>query len=188
MRDRAFTSTGLFVSGGELTHWQSEYEMRREHANRRGRGGPTRPSSPSVGKGRAGSGYSFTRRRRNRRGCHRPGLYAHRVRESDRHPRTSTAGDASPSVGLRWLYEIVSYKAVEAGIRVPQMDPRSPSQQCSRTDCGSTLEVIRNGEAYHCLKCGYKGTRRLQRREERGGKGRQEPPPVAHVGRRSGDP
>ncbi len=42
-------------------------------------------------------------------------------------------------------------RAVEA----KQVAPNHTSQRCSRTDCGFTHEDNRDGEHFHCLKCGY---------------------------------
>jgi putative transposase len=35
------------------------------------------------------------------------------------------------------------------------VNPEYTSQQCSRTDCGCTLEENRDDESFECLKCGY---------------------------------
>ena len=55
----------------------------------------------------------------------------------------------------RWafhrLFEYVAYKALEHGIRVRQVDPQYTSHQCSRTDCGCTLEENRDDDSFECL-------------------------------------
>ncbi len=56
---------------------------------------------------------------------------------------------------FRRLFEYVEYKAPERGVTVKQVAPNHTSQRCSRTDCGFTHETNRDGEHFHCQKCGY---------------------------------
>ncbi len=56
---------------------------------------------------------------------------------------------------FRRLFEYVEYKAPERGVSVGQVEPNHTSQRCSRTDCGFTHEANRDGEHFHCQKCGY---------------------------------
>ena len=56
---------------------------------------------------------------------------------------------------FRRLYEYVEYKAPERGVSIEQVAPDHTSQRCSRMDCGFTHDNIRDGEHFHCQKCGY---------------------------------
>lgn len=56
---------------------------------------------------------------------------------------------------FRRLFEYVEYKAPERGVTVKQVAPNHTSQRCSRTDCGFTHRDNRDGEQFHCQKCGY---------------------------------
>ncbi|MEF8802543.1 MAG: zinc ribbon domain-containing protein, partial [Halolamina sp.] len=51
--------------------------------------------------------------------------------------------------------QYVEYKAPESSVAVEQVEPAHTSQRCSHTDCGFTHEDNRDGERFHCLKCGY---------------------------------
>jgi putative transposase len=55
---------------------------------------------------------------------------------------------------FRRLYDLVSYKADERGMRTVQVDPAYTSQRCSK--CGHTARNNRPSQAaFHCGKCGY---------------------------------
>ena len=55
---------------------------------------------------------------------------------------------------FRRLYDLVSYKAEERGIRTVQVDPAYTSQRCSK--CGHTARNNRPSQAeFRCGKCGY---------------------------------
>jgi IS605 OrfB family transposase len=56
---------------------------------------------------------------------------------------------------FRRLYEYVEYKAPEHGVEAKRVPPGHTSQRCSRLDCGFTHERNREGEQFHCQKCGY---------------------------------
>ena len=56
---------------------------------------------------------------------------------------------------FRRLFEYVEYKAPERGVSVEQVAPGHTSQRCSRMDCGFTHDDNRDGEHFHCQKCGY---------------------------------
>ncbi len=56
---------------------------------------------------------------------------------------------------FRRLFEYVEYKALECGVQAKQVAPNHTSQRCSRLDCGFTHERNRDGEHFHCQKCGY---------------------------------
>ena len=56
---------------------------------------------------------------------------------------------------FRRLLEYVEYKAPKRGVSVKQVEPNHTSQRCSRTDCGFTHRNNRDGEHFHCQKCGY---------------------------------
>lgn len=156
VQNLAVTSTGLFVKGGEITHWQREYEKHRASLQQRG----TRwahENLQSVGRKEDGRFTILVHEAANsiveeavKHGC------THIVFEDltgirERLPATTWQH--------RWafhrLFEFVSYKAVEEGIRVRQVNPRYTSQQCSYSDCGFTNESNREGRDFCCLKCGY---------------------------------
>ncbi len=55
-----------------------------------------------------------------------------------------------------WAFRrLVEYKAPERGVSVEQVAPNHTSHRCSRMDCGFTHEHNRDGEHFHCQKCGY---------------------------------
>ncbi|MFC7224110.1 RNA-guided endonuclease InsQ/TnpB family protein [Halalkalicoccus sp. GCM10025322] len=56
---------------------------------------------------------------------------------------------------FRRLFEYVEYKAPERSVTVKQVAPNHTSQRCSRTDGGFTHRDNRDGEHFHCQKCGY---------------------------------
>jgi len=56
-----------------------------------------------------------------------------------------------------WPFEqfrgFLTYKALAAGIGVKEMSPRYTNQRCSR--CGHVHKKQRQGNDFHCVKCGY---------------------------------
>ncbi len=56
---------------------------------------------------------------------------------------------------FRRLFDYVEYKAPKRRVTVKQVAPNHTSQRCSRTDCGSRHRDNRDGEHFHCQKCGY---------------------------------
>ncbi len=152
----AVTSTGLFVSGGELTHWQSEYENRRGSLQQTG----TRwahENIKSVGRKEDGRFTILVHEASN-------AIVEEAVENGCTHIAFEDLTDIRERLpGATWhhrwvfhrLFEFVSYKAVEAGIRVRQVNPEYTSQRCSHTDCGFTNKENRDGGDFRCLKCGY---------------------------------
>ncbi len=156
----AVTSTGTFVSGGELTHWQNEYEQRRASLQQCG----TRwahENMQSVGRKEDGRFTILVHETAN--------TILAEARENDcTHIAFEDLTDIRERLpdatwqhrwAFRKIVEIVTYKAKSDGIRVEQVNPRHTSQQCSHTDCGFTHEDNRpttNGQdEFRCLKCGY---------------------------------
>lgn len=156
VKNLAATSTGMFVSGGELTHWQNEYEKRRGSLQQTG----TRWAHEAMQHVGRKEETRFT-------------ILLHEAsnailaeaRENDcTHIAFEELTDIRERLlwatwqhrwAFRKLYDFVSYKAVENGISVRQIPPNYTSQQCSRTDCGFTHEDNRDGGSFECLKCGY---------------------------------
>ena len=152
----AVTSTGWFVSGGELTHWQNEYEKRRGSLQQTG----TRwahENVQSVGRKEEGRFTILLHEASN--------AILAEARENDcthiAFEELTDIRERFPNAtwqhrwAFRKLYAFVSYKAVEDGISVRQIPPNYTSQQCSHTDCGFTHEDNRDGSSFECLKCGY---------------------------------
>ena len=57
-----------------------------------------------------------------------------------------------------WPFEqfrgFLTYKALASGIGVKEVSPRHTSQRCSR--CGHVDKTQRDGNSFHCVKCGYR--------------------------------
>lgn len=152
----AVTSTGLFVSGGEFAHWQREYERRRGSLQQCG----TRwahENMQSVGRKETTRFTILLHEAAN--------AIITEARETDcTHIAFEDLTDIRERLpratwqhrwAFRRLFEYVSYKATEYGIRVRQVNPEYTSQRCSRTDCGFTYPDNREGSEFCCLKCGY---------------------------------
>lgn len=152
----AVTSTVMFVSGGELTHWHSEYEIRRGSLQQT----ETRWAHENIQIVGRKEGGRFTillheasnaiLREVRENGCTHiafEGLtdIRERLPNATWHHRWA----------FRKLFAFVSYKAVEDGITVKQVNPQYTSRKCSHTDCGFTHEENRDGSSFECLKCGY---------------------------------
>jgi putative transposase len=156
----AVTSTGLFISGDELTHWQNEYEQRRTSMQQTG----TRWAHIDMQRVGRKEESRFT-------------IILHEaanaiVDEADANDCTHIAFEKLDGIrdrlpwatwhhrwAFRKVYEFVSYKAVARGISVRQVNPKNTSRQCSRTDCGFTHPDNRpctdGQDEFCCLKCGY---------------------------------
>jgi IS605 OrfB family transposase len=152
----AVTSTGMFISGGELTHWQNEYEKRRGSLQQTG----TRwahENIQSVGRKETARFTILLHEASN--------AILAEARENDcTHIAFEDLTDIRERLPdatwqHRWafhrLFEFVSYKAVEDGVTVQQVNPQYTSPKCSHTDCGFTHEDNRDGSTFECLKCGY---------------------------------
>jgi len=156
----AVTSTGTFIRGDELTHWQREYEKRRASMQQVG----TRWAHRDM-------------QRVGRKGETRFTILLHEaanaiVADAKANGCTHIAFEDLSDIrdrlpwatwqhlwAFRKVYEFVSYKAVSEGISVRQVNPRNTSRQCSRTDCGFTHPNNRpqtdGQDEFCCQKCGY---------------------------------
>ncbi|QAU13217.1 transposase [Halorubrum sp. BOL3-1] len=151
----AVTSTGMFWSGGYLTHRRQEYERVRGDLQRTG----TESAHRTIE--RMGD--------RERRWVED---YLHRiskaiVQEAVAHgcdriafEELTDIRDRMPDVkkfhawAFRRLYDYVAYKAEGEGIDTTQVDPAYTSKRCSK--CGTTLDENRRSQArFCCQKCGY---------------------------------
>ncbi len=149
----AVTSTGQFWTGSEFDHWRREYEQRRGDLEECG----TRwahQNIQSVGNKEGGRFKQTLHRISN-------GLFAEARTNGCQVIVFEDLTDIRERTGASWghkwafnrLYEYVSYKAEEHGIRVVQVDPANTSRRCST--CGFTHPDNRGGETFECLKCGY---------------------------------
>lgn len=156
----AVTSTGTFIAGDELDHWQREYEERRASMQQHG----TRYAHEAM-------------QRVGRKQTTRFEILLHEasnaiITEAKANDCTHIAFEDLSDIrdrlpwatwqhlwAFRKVYEFVSYKAVAEGISVRQVNPRNTSRQCSRTDCGFTHPDNRpqtdGQDEFCCLKCGY---------------------------------
>jgi putative transposase len=154
----AVTSTGTFWSGGELNHWQREYESRRGNLQQTG----TRWAHENVqrvGRKQTGRFEQMLHTISNElveealeRGCtHIVFEQLKDIRERLPHAK------AVHKWAFHRLYEYVTYKSESGGLVVKQINPAYTSQRCSK--CGFTHEDNRphnNGQdEFSCLKCGY---------------------------------
>lgn len=152
----AVTSTGLFVSGDELAHWQREYEHRRGSLQRCGSRW-AHENMQSIGR---------TERTRYTILLHKA---ANEVLEEARANECSHIAfedltdirERLPDAKWqhRWafkkLFDYVQYKAIPYGIHVTQVPSEYSSQRCSRSDCGYTHPDNRDQSSFCCQKCGY---------------------------------
>jgi len=149
-------STGTFWQGDEYDHWCREFEKRRREMQQRG----TQPAHNAL--------LRFGKREEAWRK-----QYIHTVANEIVAEAVDHGCDVIVFEGLdgirerlpqaewhhvwafRRLYEYVEYKAPERGVEAKQVAPNHTSQRCSRMDCGFTHERNRDGEHFHCQKCGY---------------------------------
>jgi IS605 OrfB family transposase len=152
----AVASTGTFWQGDEYDHWCREFEKRRGEMQQRG----TQAAHNALL--RLGKGEEAWRKQ-----------YIHTVAneivsEAVEHDCDVIVFEELTDIrerlpyakwhhvwAFRRLAEYVEYKAPEQGVSVKQVEPNHTSQRCSRTDCGFTHESNRDGEHFHCQKCGY---------------------------------
>ncbi|WP_458209509.1 RNA-guided endonuclease InsQ/TnpB family protein [Haladaptatus sp. NG-SE-30] len=152
----AVASTGTFWKGDEYDHWCREFEKRREKMQQRG----TQASHNALL--RLGKREEAWRKQ-----------YIHTVAneivmEAIEHGCNAIVFEDLTDIrerlpqakwhhiwAFRRLFEYVEYKAPELGVSVEQVTPNHTSQRCSRTDCSFTHEDNRDGEHFHCQKCGY---------------------------------
>jgi IS605 OrfB family transposase len=155
IKNIAVTSTGLFWSADELNHWRQEYVERRtslQECESRW----AHENVQAVGRKETG----------------RFEQYLHRV-ANDLVAEASESGcsviafedltdirDQMPDArkfhewAFNRLYDYVSYKAEERGIRVEQVNPKNTSRRCS--SCDFTHEDNRpSQDTFRCQSCGY---------------------------------
>ncbi|WP_232702175.1 RNA-guided endonuclease InsQ/TnpB family protein [Halobacterium wangiae] len=152
----AISSTGTFWQGGDYDHWTREFEKRRGEIQQRG----------------TQAAHNALLRLGNREEAWRK-QYIHTVAneivsEAVEHDCNVIVFEDLTDIRERlpqakwhhlWafqrLFDYVEYKAPEQGVSVEQVRPNHTSQRCSRTDCGFTHRNNRDGEHFHCQKCGY---------------------------------
>ncbi|MCU4974157.1 transposase [Halobacteria archaeon AArc-m2/3/4] len=152
----AVSSTGTFWQGDDYDHWVREFEKRRGEMQQRG----TQAAHNALL--RLGKREEAWRKQ-----------YIHTVAneivsEAVEHDCDVIAFEDLTDIrerlpqakwhhiwAFRRLFEYVEYKAPEHGVTAKQVAPNHTSQRCSRTDCGFTHEANRDGEHFHCQKCGY---------------------------------
>ena len=151
----AATSTGRFWSGGLLNHRREVYE--------RVRGGLQQTGTESAHRTIQGLGE----RERRWAEDHLHTLSKDLVAEAAEHDCSRIVFEDLTDIrermpgakkfhawAFRRLYDLVSYKAEERGIRTVQVDPAYTSQRCSK--CGHTARNNRTSQAgFSCAKCGY---------------------------------
>ncbi len=152
----AVSSTGTFWQGDDYDHWSREFEKRRGELQQRG----TQAAHNALL--RLGKREEAWRKQ-----------YIHTVAneliaEAVEHDCNVIVFEDLTDIrerlphakwhhvwAFRRLFEYVEYKAPERGVTVKEVAPNHTSQRCSRTDCGFTHESNRDGEHFHCQKCGY---------------------------------
>jgi len=152
----AVASTGTFWRGDDYDHWVQEFEKRRGEMQQRG----------------TQAAYTALLRLGKREEAWRK-QYIHTVAnelvaEAVEHDCDVIVFEELDGIrerlphakwhhlwAFRRLFEYVAYKAPERGVSVEQVAPNHTSQRCSRMDCGFTHDDNRDGERFHCQKCGY---------------------------------
>jgi IS605 OrfB family transposase len=151
----AVTSTGVFWPADELNHWRREYVQRRRSLQECG----TRwahENVQAVGRKETGRFEQSLNRVANEllseateNGC-TVIAFENLTGIRDRLPDARTFHEWA----FRRLYEYVSYKAEERGIRVEEVNPKNTSRRCS--SCGFTHENNRpSQDIFCCQSCGY---------------------------------
>jgi IS605 OrfB family transposase len=152
----AVTSTGAFIGNADrLNHERREYERRRARLQQQG----TRSAHLTI----QSIGDRFARWSEDV--LHR--MSKHLVAEAVAHGCTTVVfedldgireriSDASKfqQWAFRELRRQTAYKAKAEGIAVETVNPAYTSQRCSHTECGFTHEDNRDGDEFHCQKCG----------------------------------
>jgi len=151
----AVTSTGRFWSGGLLNHRREQYEAVR--------GGLQQTGTESAHRTMQQIGERERRWAEDLLHCISKDL----VNEAVAHDCSRIAFEDLTDIrermpgakrfhawAFRRLFDLVSYKADERGIRTVQVDPAYTSQRCSK--CGHTARNNRPSQAeFRCGKCGY---------------------------------
>ena len=156
----AVTSTGTFIGGDELTHWQREYEKRRASMQQVG----TRWAHRDMQRVGRKEKTRFTILLHEAANA----IVADAKANGCTHIAFEDLSDIRDRLpwatwqhlwAFRKVYEFVSYRAVSEGISVRQVNPRNTSRQCSRTDCRFTHPNNRpqtdGQDEFCCQKCGY---------------------------------
>jgi putative transposase len=71
--------------------------------------------------------------------------------------RNGNLARAAHDVALGLFYEILDYKAFDAGVEIIAVNPRNTSQQCSR--CGVKVEKTLSVRVHLCPECGFTADR-----------------------------
>ena len=152
----AVASTGTFWQGDDYDHWIREFEKRRGEMQQRG----TQAAHNALlrlGKREEAWRTQYIHTVAN-------GLVSEAVEhDCDTIVFEELDGIRERLPQAKWhhiwafrrLFEYVEYKAPERGVSVEQVAPGHTSQRCSRMDCGFTHDDNRDGEHFHCQKCGY---------------------------------
>jgi len=151
----AVTSTGVFWSADELNHWRQEYVERHKSLQECGSRW-AHENVQAVGRKETGRFEQYLHRVANE-------LLEEAVESgctviafedlTDIRERMPTARKFH-EWAFRRLYEYVSYKAEERGIRVEQVNPKNTSRRCS--SCGFTHGDNRpSQDTFRCQSCGY---------------------------------
>ncbi|MFO7927703.1 RNA-guided endonuclease InsQ/TnpB family protein [Natronomonas sp.] len=153
----AVSSIGTFWQGDDYDHWCSEFEKRRGEMQQRG----TQAAHNAL--------LRLGKREEARRKQYIHTVANELVTEAVEHDCDVIVFEGLTDIrerlpqanwhhvwAFRRLFEYVSYKALERGVSVEQVEPNHMSQRCSRTDCGFTHDDKRHGEHFECQKCGYK--------------------------------
>ena len=152
----AVASTGTFWQGDDYDHWCGEFEKRCEKMQQRG----TQAAHNALlrlGKREEAWRTQYIHTVAN-------GLVSEAVEhDCDTIVFEELDGIRERLPQAKWhhiwafrrLFEYVEYKAPERGVSVEQVAPGHTSQRCSRMDCGFTHDDNRDGEHFHCQKCGY---------------------------------
>ncbi|MEF8853683.1 MAG: transposase [Haloarculaceae archaeon] len=151
----AVTSTGVFWSADELNHWRQEYVQRRKSLQECGSRW-AHENVQAVGRKETGRFEQSLHRVTNElvgealeTGC-TVIAFENLTDIRDRLPSARQFHEWA----FRRLYEYVSYKAKERGIRVEQVNPKNTSRRCS--SCGFTHEDNRpSQDTFYCRSCGY---------------------------------
>ncbi len=151
----AVTSTGVFWSVDELNHWRQEYVERRKSLQECGSRW-AQENVQAVGRTETGRFEQCLHRVANElvaeaaeNGC-TVIAFEDLTDIRDRMPNARRFYEWA----FHRLYEYVSYKAEERGIRVEQVNLKNTSRRCS--SCGFTYEDDRRvQDTFLCQSCGY---------------------------------
>lgn len=152
----AVTSTGAFIGNADyLNHKRREYEKRRANLQQAGTESAHR-TIRSIGDRFAKWSEDYLHQVSKQiveeavaHSCHVI------VFENLEHIRDRISnGKKFQQWAFNELQRQVEYKAAGQGIQVETVSPSYTSQQCSHRECGFTHKWNRNGDRFHCQKCG----------------------------------